>query len=379
MPELMEPAIDIPRLSVVLPVYNAAHFLREALGSVLSQDFGDFECIAIDDGSTDASAEILDEHGRRDARLRVIHQPNAGIVEALNRGIGLARAPLIARMDADDVCLPGRFTAQMRHFSGRDDLGVLGGQVQLIDDDGGPLRLVDYPAGGDELKGFLEEGSPLAHPAVMFRKAAIESAGLYRQAFRHAEDYDLWLRVAEAGYAIENLKIPLIKYRQHAAKISVVHRRQQALATLAAQCAHRARMAKLPDPTAGLDHLDEQVFDLFPQALMDDFRERLFAVRMGAPSFATEQDLVQALQDFERLPANLQRTRGGASFLIQAGLGAWKLRLHSLALTAITRALVVAPAQVGMGGLGKASRLLRRLISSPDESSPGKSRSSNAA
>lgn len=359
----------VPALSVVLPVYNAAPFLDEAVTSILEQDFRDFECIAIDDGSTDASAEILDEYGRRDARLRVLHQPNAGIVETLNRGIGLARAPLIARMDADDVCLPGRFAVQMSNFSQRDDLGVLGGQVQLIDDEGRLLRLADYPAGGDGLKALLLQGSPVAHPAVMLRKAAIEKAGLYRRAFRHAEDYDLWLRVHERGYAIENLKVPLLRYRQHAGKMSLVHERQQALATLAARCAHRVRMAGLIDPTAGLDCLDEQVFDLFPPEPMADFKDELFAVHMGTPSFETEQDLVQALAAFRRLPANLQRTRSGVRFLLRAGVGALKLRSYSLALATIARALVTAPTELVPGAIARSSRFLRGLFLGPGDKS----------
>jgi hypothetical protein len=235
--------------------------------------------------------------------------------------------------------------------------------VQLIDDEGRFSRLVDYPAGGQELESFLSDGSPLAHPAVMLRKMAVESVGLYRPAFKHAEDYDLWLRVHDAGYAIENLKTPLLKYRQHAAKVSVVHRRQQALATLAAQCAHRARQAELPDPTVGLDRLDELVFDLFPRELMAGFGDRLFAVHMAAASFETRQNLVQALSEFQRLPADLQRTRAGVSFLTRAGLGALQLRLVALGLATIARAFMMAPAEVGLGTIARTSRLLRGLFS----------------
>lgn len=351
----------MPLLSVVLPVYNAARFLRSALDSVLDQDFRDFECIAINDGSTDESPLILEEYQARDPRVRLLHQRNVGLVDTLNRGVALARAPLIARMDADDICLAGRFTTQFQHFSGRNDLGVLGGQIQLIDEAGAPLRLVSYPAGGKELETFLVRGSPLAHPAVMLRKAAVEQAGLYRKAFKHAEDYDLWLRVHEAGYAIENLTVPLIGYRQHEGNVSVIHRREQALATLAAQCAHRARVAGLGDPTANLDSLDEQVFDLFPPALIADLGDQLFSLHMATASFETEQQLAQALAAFQRLPANLQRTRSGVSFLMQVGRGALKLGLYSLAVTALARAFVTGPAKVGSIVGGRAARSLRGM------------------
>lgn len=364
-------ATRIPLLSVVVPVYNAARFLRDALESILEQDFSDFECIAIDDGSIDASAEILDEYAQRDTRLRVLHQPNAGIVKTLNRGICLAQAPFIARMDADDICLPGRFKTQLHYFLGRDDLGVLGGQIQLIDDQGRLLRLVDYPAHGQELESFLRKGSPLAHPAVMFRKVTIEKAGFYRQAFRHAEDYDLWLRVHEAGYAIENLKIPLIAYRQHPEKVSMVYRREQAIATLAAQCAHRARMAKLPDPTAGIDDLDEKIFDLFQQELIADLGDELLAVHMSSSSFDTEQQLVEALTKFRSLPANLQRSRGGASFLMHASLGALKRGLYALALRTVIRTFTIAPAEAGSIVARRASRVFGGLIAEHSGESPG--------
>jgi glycosyltransferase involved in cell wall biosynthesis len=354
---------DIPPLSVVLPVYNGARFLKGALDSILSQDFREFECIVINDGSTDQSPSILEDYRRRDARLHVVHQRNFGLVDTLNRGVSLSRAPLIARMDADDVCLPGRFKTQMQYFLGRDDLAVLGGQIQLIDEEGRLLRLVDYPACGEELKALLYKGSPVAHPAVMLRKAAVEKVGLYRQAFAHAEDYDLWLRLHEAGYAIENLKTPLINYRQHSENVSVVHRRQQQFVTLAAQCAHRVRMAGLPDPTMGLDSLDEKVFDSFPARLMAGFGDQLFALHMGPTSFETEEKLIQQLAAYRRLPVNLRRTRSGVSFLMQTGYSALKLGLYLLTLSAITKALVAGPTEVSLVVSGKVLRFLRGLFS----------------
>jgi glycosyltransferase involved in cell wall biosynthesis len=359
---MMHPT-TIPQLSVVLPVYNAARFLRNALDSILDQDFSDFECVAINDGSTDESPSILEEYERRDVRLRVVHQPNLGLVDTLNRGIALSRAPLIARMDADDICLPGRFRTQMAYFRGRNDLGVLGGQIQLIDQGGQILRLVDYPAGGRELESFLCRGSPVAHPAVVLRKAAVEQVGLYRRAYLHAEDYDLWLRVHEAGYAIENVKFPLIGYRQHSGNVSVIHRRQQALATLIARCAQRARLAGLPDPTADLDRLDEQAFERFPAALIADLKDELFAVHLNMSSFKSEHELAQALVAFQRVPLSLQRTRSGTSFLMHAGRNALRLHSYRLAAAFIVRAFAIAPTEVASIGGRKAARLLSRLAS----------------
>ena len=354
------PTIEIPLLSVVLPVYNSDHFLSAALDSILSQDFREFECIAINDGSTDQSASILEEYQRRDPRLQVLHQSNAGLVETLNRAISVARAPLIARMDADDVCLPGRFTAQTRYFQGRSDLGALGGQVRLIDEQGDLLRIVDYPASGKELEAFLGKGSPIAHPAVMLRKAAVQEVGLYRKTFKHVEDYDLWFRLHEAGYAIENLKVPLIGYRQHTKNVSLIHRREQAVATLAARCAHRARLAGLPDPTISLERLDEHVFELFPTELIADLRDEIFTARIGVNSFETEEQVTQGLAAFGRLPRNLQRTRRGAGFLVRAALGAWRCQRYSLAVASFLRALATNPMEIAVAGMQKPIQFLRR-------------------
>jgi hypothetical protein len=223
---------------------------------------------------------------------------------------------------------------------------VLGGQIQLIDVKGQPLRLVEYPSGGNELEMFLAKGSPLAHPAVMFRKAAVEQVGLYRKAFTHAEDYDLWLRIHEAGYAIENLKIPLLGYRQHDAKASYVHRRQQALATLVARCAHRARVAGLADPTAGLDRIDENLLDRLPAGLIADFEAELFALRLGVVPFDTREELGEALAAFERVPVSLRSSRSGMRFLLQASRIAAKHHLYFVAATCVSRALSVAPLEV---------------------------------
>jgi len=352
----------IPQLSVVLPVYNADRFLADALDSILDQDFGDFECVTVNDGSTDRSPSILEEYRKRDARIRVLHQANLGLVETLNRAISLSRASLIARIDADDVCLPGRFKAQVLYFKERQDLGVLGGQIQLIDEESRFLRIVDYPPGGQELAAFLHQGSPVAHPAVMFRKAAVEKAGLYRKAYKHAEDYDLWLRVQEAGYAIENLRVPLIGYRQHAERISVVHRQEQAVATLAAKCAHRVREAGLPDPTSSLNTLDERVFDLFPSSLIADLRDELFSVRLGVNPFESRATLIEALVTFRRLPASLRRTPRGTNFLMEAIKLTWKYGLYSLTAEFRARAIAGDPLEFLSMMRRRAGRVLRRSI-----------------
>src|ERR1051326_2264165 len=122
-----------PFVSVLVPVYNAARYLDVAISSVLRQTFSDFELIAVDDGSKDDSKKILEHFSANDARIRVISRPNTGIVGALNDGLAVARGEFIARMDADDVALPGRFQAQLDYLRGHPDCIAVGTAVQIID------------------------------------------------------------------------------------------------------------------------------------------------------------------------------------------------------------------------------------------------------
>ncbi len=128
-----------PAVSVVMPLYNARRHLASALDSVLAQTFTDFEIIAVDDGSRDDTLDLLRQYESRDPRVRVLSRPNTGIVGALNDGMRLARADLIARMDGDDLCLPDRFEKQVAYLQQHPDCVLVGSQVLLIDPDGEPI------------------------------------------------------------------------------------------------------------------------------------------------------------------------------------------------------------------------------------------------
>jgi hypothetical protein len=236
-----------PSISVVMAVYNGERWLAETLASLSGQTFGNFEVVIIDDGSTDGSAAILAAAAARDDRYRVITQANRGLVSALNRGLAEARAPLIARLDADDVAEPERFARQVAYLRAHPEVAVVGSAIRIIDEDGAFRRLQPYPCGAASVAAALLHGCALAHPAVMMRRAAVLAVGGYREAFRHAEDYDLWLRLSET-HALDNLPEPLLRYRQHGTSVSFRHRQQQALASFVARhCAHARRSGK-PDP-----------------------------------------------------------------------------------------------------------------------------------
>jgi glycosyltransferase involved in cell wall biosynthesis len=122
-----------PRVTVLLPVHDAERYLAEAVESILAQSFGDFELLAIDDGSRDGSAAILDAYARRDARVRVVRRPHEGLIATLNEGLALARGELVARMDADDVALPQRLERQAERLDRDPGLLCIGGAFEVID------------------------------------------------------------------------------------------------------------------------------------------------------------------------------------------------------------------------------------------------------
>ena len=214
------PANWSPPVSVVIPAFNAERYIVSAVQSVLKQTFGEFELVIVDDGSTDRTAQILDDIARSDQRVRVIHQANTGIVGALNNGVAASRAPLIARMDADDLCTPDRLAKQVAFMNANPDVVLLGGAWDYIDADSRRLRTMRSPTDDAELQAIcLTARCPICHPLSMYRRAAFNTVGGYDSAYLHAEDIDLWLRLGEVG-KMACLPDVLLKYRLHAASIS---------------------------------------------------------------------------------------------------------------------------------------------------------------
>lgn len=229
---------DRPVVSVVLPVYNAAGTLPAALDSLLAQSFGDFEVVAVDDGSEDASGEILAHVARtgrtpsradcNDARVRVIRQTHLGLVAALNRGIAEARGAFIARMDADDVCHPERLAKQVDFLRAHTGVGLVGCRVAFGGDaaaSAGYRRHVDFVNSlltheDIALNRFRE--SPFAHPSVMFRRELVERHGGYRDG-EFPEDYELWLRWLEAGVRMAKLPEVLLTWNDPPGRLSRTH------------------------------------------------------------------------------------------------------------------------------------------------------------
>jgi glycosyltransferase involved in cell wall biosynthesis len=204
-----------------MPVFNGAAYLGKAIDSILAQDFKDFEFVIVDDGSTDASPEVLKKYAAEDARIRIISRPNTGIVGALNDGVNAARAPLVARMDADDVCIPSRLRKQVEHMERHPRCVAVGSRILLIDADGWPICEMCQERTHSEIDevNLRAGGAAMNHPSVMFRREVVRAVGGYRQDLIYAEDLDLWLRLAEIG-ELYNIPEVLVHYRMHAHSIS---------------------------------------------------------------------------------------------------------------------------------------------------------------
>jgi glycosyltransferase involved in cell wall biosynthesis len=241
----------MPQLSVVIPVRDGEPFLAEALDSVLAQTLSDLEVVVVDDGSTDGTPAILADAADRDPRVRVHRQEPGGLTVALNAGCALATAPLIARMDGDDVMLPDRLARQAAYLAEHPEVAVLGGGIVLIDEEG---EEIDREAGRSDLR--LLERNELTHATVVMRSDAFRALGGYR--FDQAEDYDLWLRFEER-HVVTALPEPVIRYRLHPGQFSVTKLERQAIGFLAVRAAARARRAGRLDPLEGVDRLELDV------------------------------------------------------------------------------------------------------------------------
>jgi glycosyltransferase involved in cell wall biosynthesis len=217
----LAPAAGPPRVSVIIPAYNAERFLLEAVQSTLNQTFKDIECLIVDDGSNDRTATILKELARRDARVRPIRIPHGGIVKALNAGLREARGELIARMDADDICLPDRLEKQVRFLDEHPAYVVVGSMVMLVDPLNSTLWEIPVKADHDQIEVELLRGNGWAifHPTAVIRKQAMLDVGAYRPEYQWSEDLDLFLRLGEVG-KLANLQEPLLRYRQHFSSVN---------------------------------------------------------------------------------------------------------------------------------------------------------------
>ena len=220
--------MTIPHVSILLPVRNEEELLPAALASLERQTLIQWELVAVDDGSSDATPAILAAAAGRDRRIRVLTTPGRGLVDALNSGLAMCRSPLIARMDGDDICHPRRLQSQQEFLAANPDVGLLACNFRHFPRQGLRVGMLSYEKWQNSLDTheavlrdlFVE--SPFVHPSVMFRKADVERAGGYRD-MGWAEDYDLWLRLAAAGTRFARLPATLFFWRDRPGRATRTH------------------------------------------------------------------------------------------------------------------------------------------------------------
>lgn len=199
--------MSAPAVSVVMGVHNGAPWVGEAIASVLRQTAADLELIVVDDGSTDATAGILAAVG--DRRVRVERRPHQGLTDALIHGLGLARAPLVARLDADDLAGPERLARQRAFLDSHPDVGLLGAGAREVDSSGRDVALIRPPEDDTAIRRALIRRNPFVHSSVVMRREVAERAGGYDASFAVAQDYDLWMRMSR-WTRMANLGEPLV-------------------------------------------------------------------------------------------------------------------------------------------------------------------------
>jgi len=207
-----------PLVTVLLPVRNGSAHLPAALESIFAQTFTDFELLVIDDGSTDATSELL--RAVRDPRLRVVtNAKNLGLVPTLNLGLELARGELVARQDHDDISHPERLQKQVEFFRANLEHVLLGTEAVQTDARGRKAFRLLRPANAESIRWYLCFDNAFIHSSVMFRREIVQREfGGYAPSF-HSEDYALWSRIARARETA-NLPLPLLEYREHGSSVT---------------------------------------------------------------------------------------------------------------------------------------------------------------
>jgi glycosyltransferase involved in cell wall biosynthesis len=214
----------MPKVSILMPVYNAGQYLSQALDSILSQSFRDWELILINDGSTDDSESVITRYD--DERIYYIKNPvNLKLIKTLNKGIDYCGGRYIARMDADDICHPDRLKQQVKFLDSHPEYLMCGTSAIVIDSTGKKTGKIHNLTDNDYLQIGLMFSPSFIHPGMMIRREIL-CRNRYDEAYKHAEDYELWCRIARQG-KVANIDSELLRYRWHGSNVSVVYNEAQ--------------------------------------------------------------------------------------------------------------------------------------------------------
>ncbi|OYP37475.1 glycosyltransferase [Rhodopirellula sp. MGV] len=254
-----------PRVSVLMPIWNTRHdYVFEAVESLARQTIRDWELVVVEDPSEQNARELIRTFA--DPRIRYVgNESRTSLVSQLNRGLDLCQAAYVARLDADDRCQPQRLEQQLAYLDGHAKCGVVGCQLEIIDEAGDVVAQRPYPVGAARIVQTMRLRNAIAHPGAMFRKSLVESLGGYRDAFPYAEDYDLWSRVHKAGVELHNVPETLLQYRVHNGQIKSQKLRAQIAGTIGVK---RAYWKDSMGPKGRLRLAGEQVLMAFPPRLI---------------------------------------------------------------------------------------------------------------
>lgn len=207
------PLSSTPKISIVMAAYNEVHDISRAIDSILAQSFTDWELIVIDDASTDATANVVRRYVEKDSRIRLVcNETNMKLAASLNKGIGLAKADLIARADADDINLPERLARQFVFMQEHPEVDVLGTGAYLLDVNSKRVNAISLPLTHADLERLPFLKTHFFHPSVIIRRKFFDVVGLYDDSFLRGQDKELWLRGLNFGCRYANLAEPLIEY-----------------------------------------------------------------------------------------------------------------------------------------------------------------------
>lgn len=220
-------SVTSPLVSVIIPCYNAGRFVEQSVRSIMRQSYTNLEIITIDDCSTDDTLNTLEKLQKEDSRILLLkNKTNIGLVSTLNKGIKASKGKYIARMDADDIAFVERLSTQVKFLQQNANVAMCGGNYIMIDESGNAMNKLKFPSSYENIKAELLFYCPFCHPTVVIRRDVFAAVGLYNEGLVPAEDYELWIRIAEK-YAIENLDDFLLYYRWHGGNITVTKKNEQ--------------------------------------------------------------------------------------------------------------------------------------------------------
>ncbi len=241
-----------PRVSVLMAVHNGGRYLRQAVESILAQTFQDFEFLIVDDGSSDNTPGVIGSYADRRIRL-VQNSSNLGLTKSLNLGLSLARAPLIARQDSDDISRPTRLAQQVDFMDRHPDVALVGARVRTIDGEGRTVSRMAWPLALSEIgvRWQLLFDSPFVHTAVVFRRDVVwGELGGYNERFVTSQDYELWSRLAMRHRTCNLLQV-LVDFRTHGGSVSARYAKEDIDRVREPLHANLQRYLRLDDPPAG--------------------------------------------------------------------------------------------------------------------------------